>query len=43
MAEYQALCHYHSKDGDDLGPPPSVDEMGAAFTRMASAGVARVH
>lgn len=43
MPEYSALIHFHRQDDDQPGPPPSTDEMAAAFMRMDRAGIAKVH
>lgn len=44
MPEYLALVHYRqSTDGDgDGAPPPTADEMNAAFMAMDRAGIAKV-
>lgn len=45
MPEYLALVHHRSatdEDGD-VGPPPTVDDLNAAFMRMERMGIAKVH
>ncbi|WP_255400456.1 hypothetical protein [Novosphingobium sp. HII-3] len=43
MPEYIALIHYRSEEENEQGPPPSSDEVTAAFARMEMAGIAKVH
>lgn len=45
MPEYLALVH-HRESGEEGGndsPPPSADEVTAAFMRMERMGIAKVH
>lgn len=44
MPEYLALIHHRNAtdEGDDVGPPPSVEDVNAAFMRMDKLGIAKV-
>lgn len=43
MPEYLALIHYRNTEDGDTSPPPSAEDVTAAFIRMERAGIAKVH